>query len=343
MGWWDRLRQRLSRNKPDTANLPATVDGPSGTTADGVAIDFRLGAGPPRPSVSRRGGEPDGDLPSRELPESATIAAFSFASATGFLAMADEQRLRFGSSACKGFEPVPGARVIVDAIGRHPLGGLRATSIRRDLTDRNYDTLLAERDAALGLPPRPSDERSAAMAAELAQIIVLLDEPLSGPGALSALLAALPAPAPEFTVDGRGSSITAPGRLGRHPLEVFFGASPFPRTALDLRGVAAGFDLGRGFLGIAYDAFGLGAQLRAATGIGVPSVWGPTGGMRAVAHLALSLRPHTRGIVLPGAGMQVRAADEFARLTGDLDDPDHVPAWYTLGAEPGDDNGDHEN
>lgn len=297
-------------------------------------MSFRLGDADRPVQPPARRGPPE----VRQVSLPATITAFHLPVETGALETAEGTRLEFGRSACKGFEPVVGARVVVEAIASYPEGGARATLVRRDLTDRTYDARLAERDAALGLPPRPSAAQAAAEAGKLAQIIVLLDEPVAGPGALGSLLASLPAPAGEFAIamHAASASVKAPARLGGHLFQLSLGAAPFPDRELDRSRVDAGFQLGAGFIGICYGLPGFHARTRAIAGGDLPSLWSPTGKARVTAMLVRALLARARGVVLPGAGMLVWSAGEFDRMLGDLDDPDSVPvhAWIDVAYNP---------
>src|SRR5687767_7532159 len=122
----------------------------------GLFDRFRRGSAPPP------GPPPPGDGPA--VPIGARIDSFDPLDAVGTLLTADGSALRFGRSACKQFEPVVGADVIVGEVSPHPMGGWRATRIALDpQAGPVYDRLLAERDAGLGVKP-PADPIEAAAA-----------------------------------------------------------------------------------------------------------------------------------------------------------------------------------
>lgn len=126
---------------------------------------------PPAPPVAP-------SLPAPSLPARAKIASYDIADAVGLLELANGDRVRFGRSACKGFEPVVGASVILEEVAASPRGW-RAKSIDLGPSDDRYDALIAARDPATGLPGRTlGSAEAAATVRQLAVITILLKEPL---------------------------------------------------------------------------------------------------------------------------------------------------------------------
>ncbi len=128
----------------------------------------RRGEAPPAPSSRQP-----------EVPCRARIESFDSTDAVGTLLLPNGTSLRFGRSACRGFEPVPELEVTIAAAGPHPLGGYRATELTLESDSATYDALLAQRDAALGSVPLDRTqviETAAATAEVLGWIVVLLDK-----------------------------------------------------------------------------------------------------------------------------------------------------------------------
>lgn len=120
----------------------------------------------------------------RTQSESGVIAKFDVINETGELRADSGEMLRFGRSACVGFEPLVETRVQIQKSEPHPLGGFRATRLTLDPTDHGYDARIAERDVAFRSED-PSAE-SVAVALNLSSIVLLLGEapPLSGSQAI---------------------------------------------------------------------------------------------------------------------------------------------------------------
>ncbi len=254
-------------------------------------------------------------------PGPGVIEAFDLANATGTVRLDDGTSLRFGRSACKGFEPVAGARVRVGDVGPHPLGGHRALDIDLDPNSEVYDALLAERDDAAGLAPTRADADASA-AQLLGWITVLLREPIElGPQAAMRSLE-------PYALERHGVRASTEAGLSFFAdgveVRAHVGANPYPRDGLDL---PEGFDVGRGFVSLSVGLPGMEALSREAFGVKAPFAEGGT--MRAITRVAAALARRGRGVVLERAGRWVLDADDFVRRAGDLDDMECVPfgAW----------------
>ncbi len=77
-------------------------------------------------------------------PEVGTIAAFDEIDRVGQLLLENGEELRFGATACKGFELSLGAQIFVTEVGEHRLGGRKATKLRQ--TSKSEGELRAEAD-----------------------------------------------------------------------------------------------------------------------------------------------------------------------------------------------------
>jgi len=258
----------------------------------------------------------------------ARIASFELGDGVGKLDLDGGHTLRFGRSACRGFEPVAGVRVLVRELSPHPLGGFRATVLELDDSDGTYDARLAERDAAAGLPSRETDAADAAgTVALLGWVTVLLDEPVPpGPMALRAWTA-------RMGLDAAGIRVGVSGGLefqcdGRS-IQAVAGNQPLPRGGLDLREVPSGFDLGRAFIGLNLGLTDLEYRSRIMRGDHYPHPFAVGGSMRALSRLVAALLGHGTGVVLNRAGQWVLDRDTFLLRLGDLDDPHCMPwgAW----------------
>jgi hypothetical protein len=267
--------------------------------------------------------------PSLPLPSGARVETYDAADGVGTLRLDSGESLRFGRSACPGFEPVVEARVVVTAVAPHPRGGLRAKSVSLDPTDTSYDRLLAQRDAKLGLRPNAgtSDEAVAACRA-LGWITVLMKEEIpDGPQAMRAWLL-------QFGLAAAGIEASTDAGLGfqvgHQDVTVYVGREPFPREHLDLRQVGDDFATGKAFLGLNIGEPGL---LRASRSItDYPDTWGPHGAMRELSRLVVALLARGAGVILNRAGDLVVDGESFVRMLGDLDDPECKPfaAWLDI-------------
>ncbi len=266
------------------------------------------------------------------VPFQATISSFDAADAIGRVVAEGGAELRFGRSACKGFEPVVGARVLVHSVDPHPLGGVRASELRLPEGDTSYDQLLAERDRALGVRPSRGGLAAVQQARALGWITLLMDEPVpTGVQALKAWAAKLNLEAAGITVSCEDGL-----RLGFGGFEMpaTTGDTPFPREAMDLRSVGEDFSPGGGFLTLSLGDPGLHRKLRI---LRKRDDWAPDGQLRSLSQLAAALAPHCRGVVLNRAGELTLPRDAFLRRLGNLADPDCVPfgAWLDFATTPG--------
>jgi len=262
------------------------------------------------------------------LPAAAKIESYVLADAVGVLRLADGGEVRFGRSACKGFEPVGGASVILEELAPSARG-LRAKVVTLDPSDGDYDRLLGARDDQAGLAPRARGEvEAAATATQLALVTVLLKEPLpEGTRALREWAARIGLPQAgieahterdlELSIGG-DSVLTYPGRTA------------FPRDGLDARDLPASFDWGRSFIGLGTGLPGMDRRDRRMAG--ARDDWAADGRMRRLSRLVRFLAGHGSAVVLHRAGQLVVPADAFIRMLGDLDDPECRPfaAWLDI-------------
>ncbi len=277
---------------------------------------------PPAPPVP--------SVPPPLLPARAIIETYEIADAVGSIKLANGEQIRFGRSACQGFEPVVGAAVVLEEVAPYPRGW-RAKAINLDASDDKYDALIAARDKAMGLPSRTmGGAEAAATARQLAVITILLKSPLpEGTLALRKWAAERGFPRDgievkserdlEFTIRG-GSVLTYVGR------------SPLPKDGLDTRNLPEGFDFGRSFIGLGTGLPGVDRQTRLALS-GARDCWAIDGNLRHLSRLVRTLADQATGIVIHRAGDLVVPADEFVRMLGDLEDPECRPfaAWLDVG------------
>jgi hypothetical protein len=269
-------------------------------------------------------------VPPPATPTKARIESYVLADAVGILELPDGRRVRFGRTACKGFEPVVGSEVVLEEVVGDARGW-KAKFVTLDPSDQNYDSRLNARNEQLGLPPRVRATAVAvATARQLGVITVLLKEALpEGTQALQRWAASLGLQRDgiavkserdlEFFVDG-SSVLTYPGRV------------PFPKDDLDARNMAVDFDYGRAFLG--FGGTGLpGSRQTLGVMLGkVPDCWAANGHMRALSRLILRLAKHATSVILHRAGDLVVGVDEFIQMLGDLEDPNCRPfaAWLDV-------------
>ncbi len=267
-----------------------------------------------------------------KVPCGARIASFNLADAVGTLTLAEGATLRFGRSACRGFEPVIGAEVTVRATVPHPLGGWRALEIVLDAESSTYDELLASRDAELGVERSGDPVGQAAATCEvLAWIVVLLDEaPPTGPVAFRRW-------ASRLGLESKGIRVHTDGGIrlgaGGHDAITYIGSGPFPRERLAELGAPEDLDPGKGFIGLSLGVAGNVPVMRMIGDARDP--WGPQGTLRDLSRVALALLEHGRGIILPQSGT-VSSAERFRARMADLDDPEARPfgAWIGWGLNP---------
>lgn len=263
--------------------------------------------------------------PEMPVPFGAEVETYDAADGVGLLRLDSGERVRFGRSSCKGFEPVAEARVIVTEVAPHPRGGLRAKNVSLDPEDTEYDRLLATHDSELGRARSTADDGVGA-SRMLGWITILLNEPVpDGPQARRAWLN-------QFDLAAEGISATTEAGLNFNVegqnVTAYVGRLPFPREHMDLRQVGDDFDTGKAFLGLNIGAPGM---LRAARSMiaGYPDMWGANGSMRGLSRLVVALLKKGSGVVLNRAADLVVDGESFVRMLGDLKDPDCKPfgAW----------------
>jgi len=269
-------------------------------------------------------------LPEIALPAAASVVKYDVTDAVGSLMVDANTRIRFGRSACRGFEPVVGAKVKITALAQGRFGP-RATAIELDPADADYDRLLRARDTLAGITAEEALEDAAAAARQLAWISVLLERPVpKGPQAQRVW-------AGEIHLEEQAIQVSTEARLAFRAFGFDFsthvGDQAFPREGLDLRDVGEDFELGAGFLSLGLGEPGLFRAGRALGGMG--AVWGPNGELRALSKLVRVLLQYGRGVVLHRAGNLVVSRADFERQLGELDDPDCVPfaAWLDFGID----------
>lgn len=279
---------------------------------------------------TRKPTAPPPALPAISTPVSAQVVSFDVTDAVGNLMIDATTRVRFGRSACHGFEPVVGAKVRILAIEPSRFGP-RATKVELEPGDLEYDRLLRERDSQAGIDPEEKLEEAAAAARILGWITVLLERPVPhGPQAQRLW-------AGQIQLDEQNIEVSTEARLAfrafGHDILTHVGDQPFPRDGLDLRDVGEDFPLGGGFVALGLGEPGLFRAGRALGGMS--DVWAPRGALRALSRLAVVLLQQGRGVVLHRAGNLVVPKNEFLRQMGDLEDEACVPfaAWLDFTVE----------
>lgn len=273
--------------------------------------------------------------PSIATPSTAKIAAFAPADGVGNLALEDGTAMRFGRSACRGFEPVVDAKVVVNNVQPHPLGGLRATEIILDPESSDYDDLLAKRDADLGVTREPLSEveQVAATCETIGWIAVFVNDPppKQGPQAFQQWAERMGLPQKGIRVSTDGEFRLG---VGSHDAILYLGDAPYPTDRLQGYHFVDGFDVGKGFVGL---SLGLPGMLRTQRLITARQLdpWGEDGMLRALSRIALALLENGTGVLLPVAGT-FRTGERFAQLLGDLDDVSLKPfgAWVGWALDP---------
>ncbi|MDC0708506.1 suppressor of fused domain protein [Stigmatella sp. ncwal1] len=254
------------------------------------------------------------------------IIEYAVADSTGAIRLEGGALLRFGRSACRGFEPTLGAKVLVRQSGPSPFGGgFRALEV--ELRPGPGNEVL---DALLGAS-HPGCSAAEACA-YLGTITVLLAEPPpSTPMALQAWFDSL-------GLDALGIRVSVQPFLRFHfagcSVPAVLGEGPYPQEGLDLREVPPGFDLGRAYLGLMMGP-SLERQMRALSAV-FPHPFGPQGEMRLLARLVVALLRRGTGVVLNRARETVCGREDFIQRLGDLDDAACMPwtAWVTLAVGP---------
>jgi hypothetical protein len=283
----------------------------------------------------RREPPPSGSSAPPPAPGPGEIVSFDPSDGIGRIRQTSGVELRFGRSACRGFEPIASAKVVVRAIEAHPLGGWRATEVTLAGGEQaRVDAMLDARDRA-GAGEMPFGA-AVATASSIGSITVLLrDVPEPGRSGAKALLRAAAqslgmtlefAPAPQLT--------TARGTL----IQVAIGHAPFPRGDMDLHRVGADFDPGAAFVTLAYGLPGFTLRARAIVGGALPDPWAPGGDLRALTAVAAQLvEEHGVGVVVHRAGNVAFGAEGWLAKLGPLEDAAARPfgAWIDLGLRQG--------
>jgi hypothetical protein len=244
-----------------------------------------------------------------KTPVHATIESFVVVDGVGSLVLYDGTSLRFGGSACKGFEPVVGTRVLVTE-AKHQWGAWRAVSVTLD--DATYTDLLAARDHALGAKPNTA-ESAVAVAQTLGAITVVLRDKLPPDSELRTWTARASGNGVVFSV-GRGLELAVHGRS----LLVYPGRVPYP-----------GEDekLGRSFIGLGTGMPGTWRLHRAALH-SVPDFWADTGPARDISRAVKQLAPLASGVILHRALEHYVEIEEFVEDFDDLSSDDRpFEAW----------------
>ncbi len=269
--------------------------------------------------------------PAPDSPAQGEITSFDAADGIGRITLDGGTQIRFGHSACKGFEPILSARVEVISVGSHPLGGHRATKVvPASGTVAELDQLHDQRANQHGLGDA-SHAEAVASACSLGTVTILLRKaPEQGRAGVRSVFDAA-----EVLTDGVGLDF-APSpilKLGRRDLQIFVGREPFPRSELDRRVSGDDFDLGDGFISLSTGLADLDESKRYILGESTPDAWAMDGELRILSKVALRLLSLGTGIVVHRAGQVVYPAQHWTRLLGDLDDPACRPfgAWTDIG------------
>lgn len=244
-----------------------------------------------------------------KTPVHAMIESFVVVDGVGSLVLDDGTSLRFGASACKGFEPVVGTRVLVTE-AKHQWGAWRAVSVTLD--DATYTDLLAARDRALGVKPATA-ESAIAVAQTLGAITVVLRDKLPPDSELRSWAARASGNGVVFSV-GRGLELAVHGRS----LLVYPGRVPYP-----------GEDekLGQSFIGLGMGMPGTWRLHREALH-SIPDFWANNGSARDISRAVKQLAPLASGVILHRALEHHVAIDDFIDDFGDLSSDDRpFEAW----------------
>lgn len=264
-----------------------------------------------------------------DLPARAKIATFNVVDAVGSLALEGGGQLRFGRSACKGFEPVVGASVTVVEVASDTRGW-KARFVTLDPVDASYDSLLSARDTQYGLPSHiKTPEKAAAAARHLGIVTVLLREPLPTDHQMLLTWASahgFPRDGFDINVERDLEFVTPRGSVITYP-----GHAPFSKDGLDIRTVGDAFDFGQAFIGLGASLPGFDRRARAIVGNDL-DCWAPDSSLRQLSRLVCILGASATGVVLHRAGHLVVPIGEFVGALGDLDDPECRPfgAWLDI-------------
>lgn len=283
-----------------------------------------------RPSGPPASGPPPEGL---TLPARGTVTSFDQLDAVGKVSLEGGQELRFGRSACRGFEPVAGVHVELRAVAPHPRGGWRATELGA-VSASEVETLLEVRDTAAGystpstLPPPDA----LTTAREIGLLTFALDAPMPTRVAVRELLASLDLP---------GELDLAPKpqlRVAGHTFPMIACGAPLPVAELDTRlAKDAAAAAGQSFLTICGGPFSFraSAALSARAGNKPFDAW--TGwGLRECTGLAAKLAERATLVVVHPAGQVVHTPAAWRRLLGDVTRDDCRPftAYVDLGFSP---------
>jgi hypothetical protein len=234
----------------------------------------------------------------------------------GRIALEDGRELRFGRSGCKGFEPVLNARVLVAALGPHPMGGERATEVHKAPgSDGELDVLQEAQAVALGLmktDPHARTVEAMRDALTIGKVTALLAQASpSERSAQRAFVASLVPEATELTFDGAAIHFRVENQL----VMVVFGFEPFPRSYLNLSDCPE-LDVGQGFVSFLWDASLLEKFLPSLDEEKASALTARIGGVRAfLADVAERLGARSVGVVLHTEGHRVRPGAQAMAVT----------------------------
>lgn len=261
------------------------------------------------------------------LPARGVIATYIVVDAVGMLHLRTGEQIRFGRSACKGFEPVVGAAVVVEEAAADARGW-KAKTINLDRAIEGYDGLLAARDSEQGFASKTMDvPQAAATARQLATITVLMRSPIpTGPLALKRWSEAAGIPRDGINVNvERDLAFT----IGHKSVQTYVGRGMFPCDGLDIRRLPEEFEFGASFIGL---GIGLPGTALTALLLGTGNCWASNGDLRNLSRLVRAIAADATGVVLHRAGDVVVPISEFVSMLGDLDNDDCVPfgAWLDI-------------
>jgi hypothetical protein len=251
------------------------------------------------------------------VPARGVIVAYDLTDAVGRIALEEGHELRFGRSACRGFEPVTGLHVVVEDAAPHPRGGFRAARVVAESVNE-ADRLLEERDAAAcGVHFQHDAATMVATANEIGLLTLTFGDPLGDRTSLRELLARLAVPAVlEFA--------PAPVlRAGTHRFQVLVGSAPFPRAAVRGQHLGGEGDLGASFVTLCSGPFTLRQQARAitpATRDRPFDAW-TSWGLCEATRVAAALATGAQAVVVHPAGNTALEPGYWRGLLGDMDHP----------------------
>jgi hypothetical protein len=278
---------------------------------------------------------PPADLPPSDpvpaSPAKGTITSFEFADGVGQITLGDGTAVRFGRSACRGFDPVLDAPVVVEEFGPHPLGGVRATKVSVAEEDTARLDALHDQVAERRGSGRPTEQEAVGSALLLGTITVLLP---TAPGEGRAGIREVFEAADILDEHVRLEFTSWPAlQVGVRSMQVFVGREPFAADRLDQRLCGPDFDLGAGFLCISSGLADLELNMRLMRGSMLPDPWGPEGHIRRLTSIVQRIAEHGTGVVLHRAGNVVVPASQWLRWIGDVSNPECRPfgGWIDIG------------